>query len=106
MTNDDAKVPKGRVVLHRHGARRAYAIAVVVDEGPYTLTEASEAATRLLESMGWVPKANAAAVLGLSERQVDYLRESGRLESTKTETRHVLISVESLKTELERRAGE
>ena len=106
MTNDDEKVPRGRVVLHRHGARRAYAIAVVVDEGPYTLQEAHTAAAQLLREMGWVSKADAAEALGVTERQVDYLREAGRLKSVNTETNHVLISLESLGAEFARRAGE
>lgn len=106
MTNDDVKLPEGRVVLHRHGARRAYAVAVVVDEGPYSLTEASARAEVLRQEQGWVSKASAAERLGISERQVDYLRESGRLLSVSTETKHVLISVESLAAEIERRSGE
>lgn len=105
MTNDDAKVP-ARVVLHRHGARRAYAVAVVLDEGPYSLKEAAQRAEALRESQGWVSKATAAERLGLSERQVDYLRESGRLASVSTETNHVLVGLDSLNAEIERRSGE
>lgn len=105
MTNDDEVTPP-RVVLHRHGARRAYAIAVVLDEGPYSLPEASARAEALRESQGWVSKATAAQRLRISERQVDYLRESGVLESISTETKHVLVSLDSLNEEIERRAGE
>lgn len=105
MTNDDGKLPP-RVVLHRHGARRAYAVAVVLDEGPYSLHDAAQRAEALREEQGWVSKATAAQRLGLSERQVDYLRESGALLSASTETNHVLVSVESLNAEIERRSGE
>lgn len=105
MTNDDEVTP-ARVVLHRHGARRAYAVAVVLDEGPYSLAEASARAEALRESQGWVSKASAAERLGVTERQVDYLREAGRLESISTETKHVLVSLDSLNAEIERRSGE
>jgi hypothetical protein len=52
---------------------------------------------------GWLSKADAAERLGVSERQVDYLREQGRLMSTHDETSHVLISSDSLDAEVRRR---
>lgn len=111
MTNDETTRPAGyslgpdaRVVLHRNGARSTYAVAVVLDEGPYSLLGARLAASRLREIHGgWVSKADAADRLGVSERQVDYLREQGRLESTSDETHHVLIAVDSLNAEIRRR---
>lgn len=111
MTNDETTGPAGyflgpesRVVLHRHGARGSYAVAVVVDEGPYSAREARKAAARIREDRGgWVSKADAAERLGVSERQVDYLREQGRLMSTSDETHHVLIARESLASEIRRR---
>lgn len=111
MTNDETTGPAGyqlgrdaRVVLHRHGARGSYAVAVVVDEGPFHLTDARMRAALIRETHGgWVSKADAAERLGVSERQVDYLRENGRLRSTSDETHHVLIAVDSLNEEIRRR---
>lgn len=108
MTNDETRGyvlgPESRVVLHRNAARGSYAVAVVIDEGPYRLTDARNAAARIREDCaGWVSKADAAERLGVSERQVDYLREQGRLSSTHDETSHVLISSESLEIEIQRR---
>lgn len=114
MTNDSSEAPSGyrlgreaRVVLHRHGARRAYAVAVVLDEGPFTLRQASDVANAVREKLGgWVTKAEAAERLGVTERQVDYLRESGHLAYSHDETKHVLIDVKSLEAEIDRRCGE
>lgn len=114
MTNDSSEDPAGyhlgreaRVVLHRHGARQAYAVAVVLDEGPFTLRQALDIANAVREKLGgWVTKAEAAKRLGISERQVDYLRESGHLSYSHDETKHVLIDVKSLSAEIERRCGE
>jgi hypothetical protein len=114
MTNDDTRRPEdggrryvlgadSRVVLHRHGARGSYAIAVVLDEGPYDLLGARKVAAQVREDAGWVAKADAASRLGVSERQVDYLRSQGRLIAMKDETGHALISSESLEAELRRR---
>ena len=111
MTNDETTGPAGyclgpdaRVVLHRHGARGSYAVAVVLDEGPYSVLEARRAAARIREDRGgWVSKADAAERLGVSERQVDYLRENGRLVSSSDETHHVLIAADSLDAEIRRR---
>lgn len=111
MTNDESETgrgyavgPEARVVLHRNGARGSYAVAVVVDEGPYSARQARGAAARIREdSAGWVSKADAAERLGVSERQVDYLRGQGRLVSTSDETHHVLIDRDSLDAELRRR---
>lgn len=115
MTNDETRGPddggrgyvlgpESRVVLHRHGARGSYAVAVVIDEGPYLLTDARIAAAKIRESLGgWVSKADAADRLGVSERQVDYLREQGRLTSISDETHHVLIAADSLDAEIRRR---
>lgn len=115
MTNEGATTPPGytlgrdaRVVLHRHGARRTYAVAVVLDEGPYaSLADASAALEALQERHGgWVPKHVAAQRLGLSIRQVDYLRQAGRLDAMTTETGHALIGVGSLNAEIARRSGD
>jgi hypothetical protein len=111
MTNDNTTEPAGyrvgpesRVVLHRHGARGSYAVAVVLDEGPYSAPEARSAAARLREDRGgWVSKADAAGRLGVSERQVDYLREQGRLISRNDAVGHAFISSESLCAEVRRR---
>jgi hypothetical protein len=99
-----------RVVLHRHGARGTYAVAVVVDEGPYSAAEAHGVADALRETCGgWVTKTAAAHRLGLSESSVDLLRRAGRLLSETDDTGRVMIPLESLRQELERRkemAGE
>lgn len=99
--------PGARVVLHRNAARGSYAVAVVLDEGPYSAAQARKVADRMREQhAGWVSKAEAAERLGITERMVDFLRESGRLESTKDEMRRVLISRSSLDAEIERRSDE
>lgn len=110
MTNDETGSrgyvlgAESRVVLHRHGARGSYAIAVVVDEGPFSAADARRRAAHIREDRGgWVSKADAAARLGVSERQVDYLREQGRLLATSDETHHVLIDADSLDAEIRRR---
>lgn len=96
--------PEARVVLHRHASRGTYAVAVVLDEGPFTAEQAAQAAERLRESCaGWVSKATAARRLGVSERSVDLLREQGVLVSTSDATRHVLIDASSLDAEIARR---
>lgn len=108
MTDDDKGYhlgPEARVVLHRHGARRAYAVAVVVDEGPYASVRDAAAAAELIRERhsGWVSKATAAQRLGITERMVDYLRSSGQLVYEHDGTGHVLIDVKSLNAEIERR---
>lgn len=115
MTNDDTTKPSeggggytlgpdSRVVLHRHGARGSYAVAVVFDEGPYSVAEARLRAAAIRETCaGWVSKSDAARRLGVSERQVDYLREQGRLVSSSDDAHHVLIDRESLNAEIQRR---
>lgn len=111
MTNDNTPAPDGyrvgpesRVVLHRHGARGSYAVAVVLDEGPYSAPEARRAAARIREKhAGWVSKTEAAERLGVSRRQVDYLRGQGRLAAMNDETGHALISSASLDAEIRRR---
>jgi hypothetical protein len=111
MTNDETTRPAGyrlgresRVVLHRNGARGSYAVAVVLDEGPYSAPEARRAAARIREThAGWVSKADAAERLGVSKRQVDYLREQGRLVAIRDETGHALICSASLAAEVRRR---
>jgi hypothetical protein len=111
MTNDETTRPAGytlgpeaRVVLHRHGARGSYAVAVVADEGPYSAREARRAAARIREThAGWVSKTDAAERLGVSRRQVDYLRGQGRLDAMNDETGHALISSASLDAEIRRR---
>lgn len=113
MTNDETTGrgyrigPGARVVLHRHASRGSYAVAVVLDEGPFTAAEAAEAAEVLREvHAGVVSKATAARRLGISERSVDVLRANGTLTSGTDETRHVLVDSESLRLELERRERE
>jgi hypothetical protein len=113
MTNDETREPAGyhvgpdaRVVLHRHASRGTYAVAVVLDEGPFSADEARRMAEELREAFGrWVSKAEAARRLGVSARQVDTLRASGVLESVSDETGHALIGLESLAAELLRRAA-
>jgi len=113
MTNDEAKAragyrvgPDARVVLHRHASRGTYAVAVVLDEGPFSADEARRVAASIREACGrWVSKAEAARRLGVSERQVDTLRASGVLASASDETGHALIGSESLEAELRRRAA-
>lgn len=94
---------ESRVVLHRHASRGTYAVAVVLDEGPYSLPDARRAMASVLEGAGWVTHDAAAERLGLSRRQVSYLRNSGRLVSVTDETGHVLISSASLDAEIRRR---
>lgn len=111
MTNENSEGargyragPEARVVLHRHASRGSYAVAVVLDEGPFTASEAAEAAEKIREEFaGVVSKATAARRLGISERSVDVLREKGLLRSTTDETKHVLVDAESLATEMRRR---
>jgi hypothetical protein len=100
--------PQARVVIHRNGARRNYAVAVVVDEGPYASAADALAALEGLREAhsGWVSKAVAAQRLGISRRQVNYLQSVGVLDTMNDETGHLLVSVDSLNEELARRVSE
>lgn len=107
MTNSDGYRlgPEARVVLHRR-AHGAYAVAVVLDEGPYTLAEAQRVADTAREACGgWVTKDRAAHMLGVTPRTVDTLRLNGALEWKSDRTGRVMIDHASLKREIDRRAG-
>lgn len=101
-TGSDSTRPQGRVaLLRRHGG---YAICVVVDEGPFSHAEATTRAALLRpEPADSVSKREAARILGISQKGVDYLRVQGLLTSEKDDRGRVRIHKASVDAELERR---
>lgn len=88
--------PEARVVAHRRG-RGQYAVAVVLDEGPFTKDDALRELDRYRETVGgWVSKARAAEMLGVSQKQVDHLRETGELTWARDCTDRVMIDLASV----------
>lgn len=107
MTNSDGYRlgPEARVVLHRR-AKGTYAVAVVLDEGPYTLAEAQGVADAQREACGgWVTKDRSAHLLGVTPRTVDTLRLNGTLMWKSDRTGRVMIDHASLQREIDRRAS-
>ena len=109
MTNSDDPGyrvgPDARLVVHRSGRDSRYSVAVVLDEGPYSLEEAVLRLSEIREDVGgYVGRADAAHRLGLTERMVDTLRAQGVLEWISDDTNRVMISTGSLEKELQRRA--
>lgn len=98
--------PESRVAtLRRHDG---YAVVVVLDEGPFSYSEA-QARVRSLSShqtAGYLTKAEAARKLGITQKGVDFLRREGKLESTTGHNGRVLIPESSVCAELDRRNGE
>lgn len=96
--------PEARVaVLRRHDG---YAVAVVVDEGPYTHEQAEAAASELRRRHAKkFTKSEAAKMLGIGIKGVDYLRAVGALSSERGDNRRVLIHADSVYAEMERRNG-
>lgn len=91
--------PGARVTLVRR--HRGYALAVVLDEGPFGHEEAQERLRQAqLVISGLVSRAEAANKLGLSVQQVDNLRREGKLKS-----RDGMITYSSILEELSRRGN-
>lgn len=89
--------PGARVVAHRRIKGR-YAVAVVLDEGPFTKDDALAKVDEYRERVGgWVSKARAAEMLGISQKQVDKLRIDGDLTWERDCTDRVMIDVNSVK---------
>ena len=108
MTNSDDQGYRvgsdARLVLHRSGRDHRYSVAVVLDEGPYTLEQAALRLDEIREQVGgYVTRAVAAQRLGLTERMIDVMRTAGVLDWKADDTKRVMISVDSLKKELQRR---
>lgn len=96
--------PESRVAVLRH--RGGYAVAVVVLEGPFSHDEATRHASELRRrNSGRVTKAEAAALLGITRKGVDYLRSEGLLSWERQENGQVLITKESIDAELAKRNG-
>lgn len=95
--------PHARVtVLRRHGG---YAVAVVLDEGPFSHEQAEAKAAELRRhASGKLTKCEAAELLGITSKGVDYLRSQGILESVR-EGKRVVVTSESVHAELARRNG-
>lgn len=94
--------PEARVCLvRRHGG---YAVAVVVDEGPFEHDAAELAASELRRRVsGKVTKREAAQILGISTKGVDYLRAQGVLPSDSEGNGRVLLDANSVHTLAEAR---
>lgn len=104
-TGSDSTRPQGRVaLLRRHGG---YAICVVVDEGPYPHDEAVRRAAKLSPSEprpgGTVTKREAADILGITVKGVEYLRAQGLLTQVGRHKGKVLLALSSVNEHLDRR---
>lgn len=88
--------PEARVVVLRR--RDGYAVAVVHAEGPFTHDQAEAMAAALRrQGSGKVTKAEAAQILGITEKGVDYLRSQGLLTSEQQSNKRVLIDADSVR---------
>lgn len=98
--------PDAPVVIHRHGERsRQRSIAVIVDSGDYATERDFNRALSWWRRRigGWVTKADAAELLGVSTKRVDQLRAEGRLVS-KLVGSVVAIDAASLEREMHERS--
>jgi hypothetical protein len=96
--------PEARVVvLRRHDG---YGVAVVHSEGPFTHEQAEAMAAALRrQGSGKLTKAEAAQILGITEKGVDYLRAQGVLKYERQSNKRVLIDSDSVHEELARRGA-
>jgi len=113
MNETDAPESRGytlgrdaRVVVHR--SRRGYSVALVHSEGPFSHEQAKALAAKVRrEGSGHLTKAEAAEMLGLSEKGVDYLRGAGHLVTVSAPDSRVrvLIDADSVREYKEKRDG-
>lgn len=96
--------PEARVCLVRR--HDGYAVAVVLHEGPFDHETAERvAASERRHRTQKVTKREAAQLLGISTKGVDYLRSQGVLTSESQDNGRVLIDASSVHAEHERRHG-
>lgn len=96
--------PEARVVLVRR--HEGYAVAVVHNEGPFSHDQAEQMASALRRQVsGKLTKADAASLLGISQKGVDYLRSQGLIDSEQQDNGRVLIDADSVRTYMDKRDG-
>lgn len=88
-------------VLRRRGG---YAVVAVIDEGPFSHDEAHQRAEALNRRPGLLTKAEAADLLGVSVKGIDFLVGECKLIKIR-DGRRAFITQESVDAELERRNG-
>lgn len=94
--------PEARVCLVRR--HDGYAVAVVLHEGPFDHETAQKVASSERRRRSHkLTKREAAQLLGISPKGVDYLRSQGTLTGEKQDNGHVLLDADSVHAEYERR---
>lgn len=96
--------PEARVCLVRRHA--GYAVAVVLDEGPFDRDTAERvAASHRRLSSGTATKREVAKILGITTKGVEYLRSQGVLSSVSEENGRALFDLDEVHAERARRNG-
>jgi hypothetical protein len=98
--------PQARVVVLRRP--EGYAVAVVHSEGPFSREDAEAMAAALRRTAsGQLTKAEAASILGITPKGVDYLRRIGHIKTIATPGKksRVLIDADSVRKYQEIRDG-
>jgi len=96
--------PHARVVVVRR--HEGYAVAVVHSEGPLSHDDAQDMAAALRrQGSGQLTKSEAASILGITEKGVDYLRREGHIISVNQANNRVLIDAQSVRDYQGRRDG-
>lgn len=96
--------PEARVVVVRR--HDGYAVAVVAHEGPFGHDEAETLASGMRRAgSGLLTKSEAARILGIGTKGVDYLRRQGHIRSTRQHNNRVLVDADSVHDYQARRDG-